>query len=58
MSAAELETDAGREKVGGIPAGRLGTVKEVGAAVVFLASRQAGYVTGQTLNLNGGMYFG
>jgi 3-oxoacyl-[acyl-carrier protein] reductase len=39
----------------GIPAGRMGTVDEVAAAAVFLASEEAGYVTGQTLHVNGGM---
>lgn len=57
MSARELGTEAGRDKVRGIPAGRLGTPSEVGAAVRFLASDDAGYLTGQTLNLNGGMLF-
>jgi len=38
-----------------IPSGRLGEVDDVAAAVVFLASDQAGYVTGQTLHVNGGM---
>jgi 3-oxoacyl-[acyl-carrier protein] reductase len=38
-----------------IPAGRLGQGDEIGAAVVFLASREAAYVTGQTLHVNGGM---
>jgi len=38
-----------------IPLGRLGTVAEIGAAAVFLASDEAGYVTGQTLHINGGM---
>ena len=38
-----------------IPIGRLGSDKEIGAAVVYLASSEAAYVTGQTLHLNGGM---
>ena len=57
MSEAELNTDAGRKKVEGIPSKRLGTVEDVGAAVVYLASDDASYVTGQTINLNGGMFF-
>ncbi len=38
-----------------IPAGRLGDGADVGAAVVYLASREAAYVTGQTVHVNGGM---
>jgi 3-oxoacyl-[acyl-carrier protein] reductase len=38
-----------------IPAGDLGTGADVGAAVAYLASREAGYVTGQTIHVNGGM---
>ena len=38
-----------------VPAGRLGNADEVAAAVVFLASNEAGYITGHTLNVNGGM---
>ena len=38
-----------------IPAGRLGQGADIGAAVVYLASREAGYVTGQTVHVNGGM---
>jgi 3-oxoacyl-[acyl-carrier protein] reductase len=38
-----------------VPAGRLGDSKDVAAAVVYLASEEAGYVTGQTLHVNGGM---
>ncbi|MFC3711986.1 3-oxoacyl-[acyl-carrier-protein] reductase [Sphingoaurantiacus capsulatus] len=38
-----------------IPAGRMGTGEEIAAAVVYLASREAAYVTGQTLHVNGGM---
>jgi 3-oxoacyl-[acyl-carrier protein] reductase len=38
-----------------IPAGAMGSGDDVGAAVAYLASREAGYVTGQTLHVNGGM---
>jgi 3-oxoacyl-[acyl-carrier protein] reductase len=38
-----------------IPIGRLGSDKEIGTAVVYLASSEAAYVTGQTLHVNGGM---
>ena len=38
-----------------IPAGAMGTGEDIGAGVVYLASREAGYVTGQTLHVNGGM---
>ena len=38
-----------------IPTGRLGTAEDVAAAVVYLASDEAAYVTGQTLHVNGGM---
>lgn len=39
-----------------IPLGRTGRAEEVAAAIVFLCSDEAGYVTGQTLRVNGGMY--
>jgi 3-oxoacyl-[acyl-carrier protein] reductase len=38
-----------------IPSGAMGTGEDVAAAVCYLASREAGYVTGQTLHVNGGM---
>ena len=38
-----------------IPLGAMGTGEDIGAACVYLASREAGYVTGQTLHVNGGM---
>ena len=41
--------------LGRIPAGDLGDGDDIGAAVVYLASKEAGYVTGQTLHVNGGM---
>jgi 3-oxoacyl-[acyl-carrier protein] reductase len=53
-------TDALNDKqkeaiLGTIPAGRLGAGSDIGAACVYLASREAGYVTGATLHVNGGM---
>jgi 3-oxoacyl-[acyl-carrier protein] reductase len=41
-----------------IPVGRFGAAEEVAQAVAFLASREAGYITGQTLHVNGGLYMG
>ncbi len=38
-----------------IPMGKMGAGADIGSAVVYLASREAGYVTGQTLHVNGGM---
>jgi len=53
-------TDALNEKqkesiLGSVPAGRLGTSSEIASAVLYLASDEAAYVTGQTLHVNGGM---
>jgi len=39
-----------------IPLGRMGTDRDVAAAIVFLASDEAGYITGHVLDVNGGMY--
>jgi 3-oxoacyl-[acyl-carrier protein] reductase len=48
--------DAQKEALTGrIPAGRLGAGEDIAAGVVYLASREASYVTGQTLHVNGGM---
>ena len=38
-----------------IPAARMGEAEEIAAAVLYLASAEAGYVTGATLHVNGGM---
>jgi 3-oxoacyl-[acyl-carrier protein] reductase len=47
-----------RERLGEIPAGRLGDPKEFGAACAFLCSARAGYITGQNLLLDGGSFQG
>ncbi|MCK5717423.1 MAG: SDR family oxidoreductase, partial [Thiomargarita sp.] len=39
-----------------IPLGHIGEVDDVASAVVFLASKTASYITGETLHINGGMY--
>jgi 3-oxoacyl-[acyl-carrier protein] reductase len=57
---ASAMTDALNEQqretiLGRIPAGRLGGGEDIGAAAVYLASREAAYVTGQTIHVNGGM---
>jgi 3-oxoacyl-[acyl-carrier protein] reductase len=52
----EVLTDKQKEAIlGRVPAGRLGSPGEVAAAVLYLASNEAAYVTGQTLHVNGGM---
>jgi len=52
----DVLSESQREQLlGRIPAGRLGDGADVAAAVVYLASTEAGYVTGQTLHVNGGM---
>jgi 3-oxoacyl-[acyl-carrier protein] reductase len=51
--------DAARERLlQMIPLGRMGSDRDVAVAVRFLASEEAGYITGHVLNVNGGMYMG
>src|SRR3954467_13864468 len=50
-----LNEDQRKTILSRIPAGNLGEGSDVAAAVAYLASREAGYVTGQTLHVNGGM---
>jgi len=50
-----LTADQKTGLLGRIPAGRMGEPNEIAAAVVYLASEEAAYVTGQTLHINGGM---
>ena len=52
----EVLNDKQKEAIlGKIPAGRMGSAADIAAAVLYLASEEAGYVTGQTLHVNGGM---
>jgi len=51
----ELKSAAGKRKAAQIPVGRIAEPEEIAAGVAYLASDAAGYVTGQTLNINGGM---
>ncbi len=55
---AQLEADQVQHMRERIPAGRLGSVEDIAHAVSFLASDGAGYVTGETLQINGGLYMG
>jgi 3-oxoacyl-[acyl-carrier protein] reductase len=49
--------DAARAALlGQVPLWRLGAPEDIAHAVAFLASPQAGYITGETLHVNGGMY--
>ena len=47
-----------RDRLSNIPMGRLGTIEEYGEICAFLCSRQAGYITGQTIAVDGGMLRG
>ncbi|ROU02386.1 3-oxoacyl-[acyl-carrier-protein] reductase [Histidinibacterium lentulum] len=51
----KLTDDQKQGMLGQIPVGRMGDPKEIGAAAVYLASPEAGYVTGTVLHVNGGM---
>lgn len=58
MAAAEMNSEAGREKMKNIPLGRAATTTEVADVILDLASGVFDYATGQTFNLNGGLYMG
>ncbi len=57
MAAAGMASSAVQQAAEGIVLKRMGTPEEVADAVVYLASDQSSYVTAQTLNVNGGLYF-
>jgi 3-oxoacyl-[acyl-carrier protein] reductase len=50
-----MTPDQWRASVARIPLGRLGRPADVAAAIAFLCSAEAGYVTGQALHVNGGL---
>jgi 3-oxoacyl-[acyl-carrier protein] reductase len=52
----ELGDDQKKALTGQIPLGRLGSAEDIAAAVVFLASPSASYITGENIHVNGGMY--
>ena len=52
-----LSEEVKQQMLSRIPLGRFAQVSEVADLVVFLASSKAGYITGQTLHVNGGLYF-
>ena len=58
MAKKELGTAAGKKKVANVPIDRIASPKEIANVVAFLCSNEASYITGQTINVNGGMYFG
>jgi acetoacetyl-CoA reductase/3-oxoacyl-[acyl-carrier protein] reductase len=59
MSQKEIHSEVGQQKISReIPLRRAGLVEEVASAVVFLASDEAAYITGQSINVNGGLYMG
>jgi len=58
MTLSELNTPQGIKKIDLIPSGRVGAVEDVASAVSFLVNPGTEYITGQTINVNGGMYFG
>lgn len=51
-----LPEDVKEEMKRAIPMGRFGTVEDVAKAVIFLSSPESGYITGQVIHVNGGMY--
>ncbi len=59
MTQQEISSSIGQQKITQqIPLGRVGQANEVAEAVCYLLSDRANYITGQTLNVNGGLYMG
>ena len=58
MTREHVKDDARQKLIQQIPLGRIGSPEDVAAVVAFLASEQAGYITGQVLRVNGGLHCG
>ena len=58
MSKKEIASKKGIKKIKEIPMGRIAKPEEIADTVNFLCSDNSSYITGQTINVNGGMYFG
>ncbi len=56
MSLKEMNRKDGKRKINNIPIGRIAELKEVSSTIKFLISSEASYITGQCINLNGGMF--
>ena len=52
----DLPEKARKDLLKMVPVGRIGSVEDIANGVLFLASKEAGYITGHVLNINGGMY--
>lgn len=57
MSKKEIMSKQGKKKIDNIPIGRIANMNEITSSILFLCSQESSYITGQTLNLNGGMLF-
>ena len=57
MSKKEINSKQGKKKVDNIPVKRIANAEEISTVALFLSSEKASYITGQTINVNGGMYF-
>ena len=57
MASRGLKSKYVRDAANSIILKRFGTMEEVASAVIFLATNDSSYITGQTINVNGGLYF-
>ena len=55
MARREINSKEGKNKIANIPVGRVANTSEISSVVGYLASNDASYITGQTININGGM---